>query len=285
MKTIAFLGPSNTHTYLAARARFGQTAKYRSASTVDEVFRMVECEEADLGVVPIENSLGGAVVHTLDRFIEFKRTPVQIQGEFERPIQHCLIMRRETVVPRIRVVYSHPQAVVQCQRWIDRHLPKVMIYESRSTAHAVHHLSFRRLGPRWKLSERAAIGPIELARKHGLKAIPIPEERENRTRFLILGLNKPRRGRFNKTSILVVLKDKPGALHDALGPFKQNKINLTKIESRPSKKKAWEYYFFIDLSGRESDPRVKRSLKRLQPHTTFLKILGSYPVAGIRGRG
>ena len=129
--------------------------------------------------------------------------------------------------------------------------------------------------------QRAAIARAELAKGRGkkLRAIPIPQERENKTRFLILGLNDAPRRKHNKTSILFALKDKPGALHDALIPFKRNHINLTKIESRPSKKKAWEYLFFIDIEGHESEPRVKRALVALKRSTSLLRILGSYPVA------
>jgi len=125
---------------------------------------------------------------------------------------------------------------------------------------------------------RAAIGRRELAQEHRLQAVPIPEERENKTRFLVLGLGEPRRGRRNKTSILFALKDKPGALHDALVPFKKNRINLTKIESRPSKRKAWEYLFFIDLEGHVSEPRVKRALAALKASTSRYRVLGSYPL-------
>jgi len=132
-------------------------------------------------------------------------------------------------------------------------------------------------GPR--PSQRAAIARAELARNSKLRAIPIPEQRENKTRFLILGLGEPRRGRRSKTSILFALKDRPGALYNALAPFKRERINLTKIESRPSKKKAWEYYFFIDLEGHEAELRVKRALKGLERHALFLKVLGSYPAA------
>ncbi len=126
---------------------------------------------------------------------------------------------------------------------------------------------------------RAAVGRAELAKLHRLRAIPIPEARENKTRFLVLGRGDPKRGRRNKTSILFALKDRPGALYDALAPFKRERINLTKIESRPSKKKAWEYYFFIDLEGHESDPRVRRALAALQRSTALFRVLGSYPTA------
>lgn len=284
MPTIAYLGPEKTNTHLAALARFGKRNRYVHAPTVEDVFRLVERRQADCGVVPIENSLEGAVTHTLDRFIDFVDTPVKIHGEIEQPIHHYLITRKAATLLQIRAVLSHPQALAQCRAWLDQHLHRARRIETNSTAEAVEHLlderhwpieeARTRLGPR----ERAAIGRAELAREHGLRAIPIPEERENKTRFLILGLGEPKRGRRNKTSILFALKDRPGALYDALMPFKREKINLTKIESRPSKKKAWEYYFFIDLEGHESEPRVKHALKSLSRSTLLLHMLGSYPV-------
>ena len=128
-------------------------------------------------------------------------------------------------------------------------------------------------------SERAAIARAELAKTKKLRAIPISEGRDNKTRFLVLALGESRRNRRNKTSILFALKDKPGALHDALVPFKRQRINLTKIESRPSKRKAWEYLFFIDFEGHITEPRVQRVLKRLSRSTSLLRVLGSYPMS------
>ena len=272
MRTIAYLGPEHTNTHRAAQARFGQHCRYRHAPTVEDVFRLVEREGADYGVVPIENSLEGAVTHTLDRFIEFKHSPVTVHGEMEQPIRHALIVRRGTALGKVREVYSHPQALAQCHPWLQRHLPLAARRETNSTAEALHYLA-NASGAR-----RAAIGRADLARGRALRAIAIPEDRDNKTRFLILGLGKPRPGRRNKTAIFFALKDKPGALHDALMPFKRHRINLTKIESRPSKRKAWEYLFFIDFEGHASEPRVTRALTALKRSTTLLRVLGSYPM-------
>ncbi len=281
MPTIAYLGPEHTNTHLAAQAKFGRRSRYVHAPTVEDVFHLVEREKARYGVVPIENSLEGAVTHTLDRFIDFKQSPVQIHGEIEQPIKHCLIMGRGTSLHNIRVVYSHPQALAQCSGWLDKHLPKVHRLETNSTAEAISYLFRKQVGLMHNPLERAAIGRKELAAEQtglALQAIPIPEERENKTRFLILGLGETRRSRKNKTSIIFALKDRPGALYDALTPFKRERINLTKIESRPSKRKAWEYYFFIDLESHESEPKLQRALAELQRSVDFLKVLGSYPV-------
>ncbi|MBI4343668.1 MAG: prephenate dehydratase [Candidatus Omnitrophica bacterium] len=277
MLTIAYLGPEHTNTHLAARTRFGRGSRYVHAPTVEDVFRLVEREEADRGVVPIENSLEGAVTHTLDRFIDFKHSPVQIQGEIEQPIQHYLITYPRVKISEIRMVFSHPQALAQCRRWLQRHLPRVALRETNSTAEAVELLTELPSPGAPKPRARAAIGRKEVGR--GMQTISIPNERENKTRFLVIGLGEPPKGRRHKTSILVSLKDRPGALHDMLMPFKRERINLTKIESRPSKQKAWEYLFFMDFEGHESEPRVRRALRALKRSTSLLRVLGSYPSA------
>lgn len=288
MPTVAYLGPEHTNTHLAAQATFGRRSRYLHAPTVDDVFHLVERQKADYGVVPIENSLEGAVTHTLDRFIDFRHSPVTIYGEVERLIHHCLIVHQGAQLKRIKRVYSHPQALAQCARWLDKNLPHAERVETNSTAEAVNQIFniivSTHIDPsigqtsEIRSEEQAAIARKELAKKEDLRAIPISDERENKTRFLILGLGQAKRGRHNKTSILFALKDRPGTLYDALTPFKREKINLTKIESRPSKKKAWEYYFFIDLEGHESDPRVAKALNALKRQVDFLKVLGSYPV-------
>lgn len=270
MVTVAYLGPEHTNTHLAAMKRFGARGRYIHAPTVEDVFHQVERRRVAYGVVPVENSLEGAVTHTLDRFIDFLDSPVRIHGEIEQPIRHCLIVAPNAKLPQVKLVFSHPQALAQCRRWLSHHVPHGTPRETNSTADAVAHLL-------QNTTLRAAIGRAALAKQHRLRAIPIPEERENKTRFLILGLGATPRGRSNKTSLVVVLKDQPGALHDALVPFKRNRINLTKIESRPSKRKAWEYLFFIDLEGHQSEPRVTRALRTLERSTSLLRVLGSYP--------
>ncbi len=281
MLTIAYLGPEHTNTHLAAQRRFGTRSRYAHEPTVDDVFSAVERRRADYGVVPVENSLEGAVTHTLDRFIDFKDSPVRIAGEIEFPIRHYLVRPPAATLSSIQAVYSHPQALAQCRRWLRAHLAhKIVLLETNSTAEAVDAvLSHGRLHPTSPLKHVAAIGREEAARGRHLAAVPIADDRENKTRFLILSLRQPRRGRRHKTSLLFALKDRPGALSDALTPFKRERINLTKIESRPSKKKAWEYDFFIDFAGHESEPQVKRALRALQQSTLYLRVLGSYPTA------
>jgi chorismate mutase/prephenate dehydratase len=274
MLTIAYLGPEKTNTHLAAMARFGTRARYDHAPTVDEVFERVERRQAKYGVVPIENSLEGAVTHTLDRYVDFVDTPAKIQGEIERPIEHQLITHPGVTHMEIRAVYSHPQALAQSRSWLTQYLPRAVRRETNSTADAIWYVLNDK-----NARSRAAIGSKALAKEHRLHAEPMSTGRENKTRFLIIGMDEAKKGRKNKTSILFICKDKPGALHDALVPFKNQRINLTKIESRPSKRKAWEYLFFIDIAGHESEPRVGRALKALKRSTSLLRVLGSYPVA------
>jgi len=285
MRTIAYLGPEKTNTHLAALKHFGPGCKYVHQPTVEEVFSKVERREADYGVVPIENSLGGAVTHTLDRYVGFIDTSARIHGEIDLPIEHGLITRPRTSLKKIEVVFSHPQAFEQCNSWLQKNFPTLSRSETDSTAAAVQRLLRKSVGiwsTFYQINQRAAIGPKELAKEHGLEWNPIPQERENRTRFLILGRGPLSRKRASKTSILVILKDKPGALYDALAPFKHNDINLTKIESRPARMKAWEYVFFIDFEGHENDQNVAKVLRALKKTAKEVKVLGSYPVKKVR---
>ncbi len=284
VRTIAYLGPEQTNTHVAAQATFGIGSRYIHEPTVDDVFTLVERDKAECGVVPIENSLEGSVTHTLDRFIDFKDSPVKIVGEIEFPIHHHFITQPGIRPSEVEAVYSHPQALAQCRRWIATRLSRrVSLMETNSTSEAVEHVAHHG-APRAtaRVKPIAAIGRKEAAARYRLTAVPIPDDRENKTRFLILGKHQPPKARRNKTSILLALKDRPGALHDALVPFQREGINLTKIESRPSKRKAWEYLFFIDVEGHASEPRVKRALKALERSTAFLRLLGSYPMVPVR---
>lgn len=278
MNIVAYLGPEKTNTHLAAQRRFGAKCKYVPKPTVEDVFQWVERKKADFGVVAIENSLEGAITHTLDRFVDFEASPVKIYGEIDESIHHFLIMRPQVREEKIRIVYSHYSALDQCREWLRANLPAAIYKDAFSTAKAVEEL-FNEGSSTFGLNERASIGRRELAEERKLKAIPISVEQENRTRFLIIALHKnPQRGKRNKTSLMFALKDAPGALYGALMPFKQHRINLTKIESRPSKRKAWQYIFFIDFEGHESEQRVQRTLRALERCTSDLRILGSYPV-------
>ncbi|MFN4227885.1 MAG: prephenate dehydratase [Candidatus Ratteibacteria bacterium] len=265
---VAYLGPEGTFTHQAALNKFGEKAKYVPVKTIDEVFREVEKQRADYGVVPIENSIEGVVTHTLDVFVE---SDLKITSEILLEIHHFLLSK-ENSIKKIKKVYSHPQAIAQCRNWISENLPDAEIYETESTASAVKKAM--------KEKKSAAIGSEIAASMYNLNILAerIEDFRENFTRFLVIGNNFTERTGKDKTSILFSIKDRVGALHDILVPFKKEKINLTRIESRPSKKKAWEYVFFVDFVGHKDDETVKRALKEVEKSTAFLKVLGSYPM-------
>jgi len=173
------------------------------------------------------------------------------------------------------VIYSHPQALAQCRGWLTKHFPDADLRETGSTAEAVESLLAK--GGLIKPSQKAAIGRQELARKYKLRASRVPIDRENRTRFLVLSLQSPKKAKQSKTSLMFALPDKPGALYSALLPFKRHKINMTRIESRPSKQKAWAYVFFVDVVGHREDKAVRLALQSVARKTSSLEVLGSYP--------
>lgn len=267
---VAYLGPEGTFTHLAALKKFGEKVEYIPVKTIDEVFREVEKLRADYGVVPIENSIEGIVTHTLDVFLE---SDLKIISEISLEI-HQYLLSKEKKIEKIKKLYSHPQALAQCKNWINENLPDVEIYETESTISAVKRVI--------KEKNSAAIASEVASSMYNLNILAerIEDFRENITRFLVIGNEFAEKTGNDKTSILFSIKDRVGALHDILLPFKKEKINLTKIESRPSKKKAWEYVFFVDFIGHKDEENVKRALEEVEKQTVFLKILGSYPKEG-----
>jgi len=267
---IAYLGPAGTFTHQAALAMFGEKDVYFSCRTIEHVFREVEKGRADYGVVPIENSNEGVVTYTIDTFLE---SDLKIRAEIFLEIHHYLLSRGKSL-KSIKKVYSHPQAFSQCQKWIEENLTDVGLVETESTSKAAQKVKKER--------NASAIGSEIAAKIYNLNVIAekIEDFIKNVTRFLVIGKEIPGKSENDKTSILFSIKDKVGALHDMLIPFKQKGINLTKIESRPSKRKVWEYVFFVDLVGHKDDDKVKKALKKLEENCVFLKILGSYPQGG-----
>ncbi|MCD6408486.1 prephenate dehydratase, partial [bacterium] len=267
---ISYLGPEGTFTHQAALKKFGEKGIYIPCRTIDDVFREVEKGRVDYGVVPIENSMEGVITHTLDMFLE---SELKITSEILLEIHHYLLSKEKSLKD-IKKIYSHPQALAQCRKWIAENLPNVEIIETESTAGAVKKVKTKR--------KTAAIGSEVAAKIYNLSIIAekIEDFSENITRFLVIGKEFTERTGHDKTSILFSIKDKVGALHDMLVPFKEEKINLTRIESRPSKRKAWEYVFFVDFTGHKDEKRVKRALEKLEKTSVFLKILGSYPKEG-----
>ncbi|OUV91223.1 MAG: chorismate mutase [Puniceicoccaceae bacterium TMED149] len=265
---VAFLGPEATYTHQAVLKNFGASLKHIAMKTIQDVFASVESDDCSYGVVPIENSTEGAVFHSMDQLVE---SELKICAQVYLPIEHCLISNAQ--LEGIKEVHSKDQALGQCREWLRRHVPDAVLVESSSTASAV------------KLaSSRPEIGAIASSLAAELNGMPIlhkgiQDKANNVTRFLVIGKNevKPVGGGNDKTSLVISLKDEVGALEKALMPFAKRSINLSKIESRPSRKKAWDYIFFIDLIGHIEDALVQEAVEELKACTSFVKWLGSYP--------
>ncbi len=265
---IAFLGTEGSFTYMAARKKFGSQVDYVSCSSILDVFQKVEHEECEYGVVPIENSTEGAVTHTFDLLIDFE---LKVYSQIMLKISHNLLSHAP--LDKIKKIYSNPQVFGQCRNWLSRHLPqsKAGQISIASTTEAACRAS--------KEKNAAAIASMEASRVYDLPVVRknLQDIAHNTTRFLIIATNDVPRTGDDRTSIVFSIKDKVGALYNMLAPFYKNKINLTKIESRPSKKKAWDYYFFIDFEGHREDKKVEKALNQLEDMCKFMKILGSYP--------
>ncbi len=267
---ISYFGPEATFTHQAALKTFGPQVELIPARIIADVFSEVEKGRADYGVVPIENSTEGVVNHTLDMFVE---SNLSICAERELPIWHYLLGRESEYKKKgkVRTLYSHYQALAQCRQWIEAHLPNVRIVESASTAEAAQTASQTR--------NAVAIASRLAADLYGLEVLEsrIEDNAHNFTRFLVIGKAEPQPTGHDKTSVMFSVKDKIGALHDILVPFKRYGLNMTKIESRPTRQRAWEYIFFVDFLGHRSESRVQKALQQLERSCAFLKILGSYP--------
>jgi len=264
---IAYLGPEATFTHQASRRAFGRGARYIAAETIGDVFSMVQKGFVNRGVAPVENSNEGVVTSTLDLLVD---SDLNISGEIIIPIRLMLLTREEDLQD-IRTVYSHSQALGQCRQWLQRNLGEAKVKDTRSTAEAVTLCAEM---------DRAAAVAGELASE--VYEVPIlvrdiEDWEENMTRFLVFsGEATPPTG-VDKTSIVLTIKDRIGALYDILRPFGESGVNLTKIESRPSRKKAWDYLFFVDLEGHRDDPHLRDTLKNVREHCVEMKVLGSYP--------
>lgn len=263
---ICFLGPKATFTHQAAVKIFGKYVDYLPVASIEDVFTAVASGEADYGVVPVENTSEGVVNYTLDMFLE---SDLKIYSEILLEIDHYLAAR--CPVDKIKKVYSHYQALAQCRNWLSSRLPGRKIIAVDSTARAAGQAA----GEKYS----AAVCSRNASLEYGLNIVAsrIQDHPNNFTRFLVIADRIANRSGDDKTSVLFSIKDRVGALYDMLLPFKRQKINLTKIESRPTKKKAWEYVFFVDVEGHYTDRKLKIALKELSKSCIFLKILGSYP--------
>ena len=268
---VAFLGPEGTFTQAAVLTHFGHSVRGLPLGSIDEVFHEVEAASADFGVVPIENSTEGTVNHTLDRFIA---SPLTICGEVELRIHHSVMGQMSSLEKIVRIC-SHPQALAQCRGWLDEHLPEVERVPVSSNAE----------GARRARDEQgtAAIAGETAAEVYGLKilAAEIEDRPDNTTRFFVLGRKLFTPSGVDRTTLLVSIghTDAPGALQRLLQPLADHGVSMTRIESRPSHKKKWDYVFFIDIEGHADDKHVAKALAELKKRASLFRILGSYPRA------
>jgi chorismate mutase / prephenate dehydratase len=266
--TIAYLGPEATFTHQAAIQRFGASLRYSAQKTIPDVFTEVSKKRADYGVVPVENSTEGVVTHTLDMFVD---SDLKIVAQIVLPVRHCLLSHCRRA--QIKTLFAHPQSLGQCRDWVRTNLPRVEIIETSSNARSAELAAAKK--------NSAAIAGVLAAEKYRIPVLEydIQDNVANATRFLVLGRQcGPPTGK-DRTSIMFSVTDRVGALHRALAPFRRYRINMTKIESRPSKRKAWEYFFFVDCDGHAEDKKVAKALAMLGEDCSYVKVLGSYPKA------
>jgi chorismate mutase/prephenate dehydratase len=266
---VAFLGPKATFSHLATMQQFGLSAELVPQKSIPAVFEEVEKDRALYGVVPVENSTEGVVSHTLDMFME---SDLKIRAELLLEVSHYLLSRTGRMED-IKKVYSHPQPLAQCRNWLEENLPHIPVVDVASTTMAAQIVS--------EDYSAAAIASQYAASVYDLKVVRerIEDQVNNFTRFLIIGKKLADVSGDDKTSLMFAVKDEPGILYRMLEPFASRGVNLCKIESRPMKKKAWEYIFFLDLVGHISDPNVEAAVQELKGYCQFVKLLGSYPRA------
>lgn len=267
---IGYLGPEGTFSQQAVLKHFGRSAHGLPLASIEEVFQEVENGVADFGVVPVENSGQGTIQVTLDLFLT---SGLRICGEVELRV-HQFLLSRSGRIEDIERIYAHPQSFAQTAGWLRSNLPKVEKIPVSSNAEGARRAR--------NADDAAAIGGESAGHVYGLKKVimqPIQDDRENTTRFLVIGRRIFPPSGHDRTSILVFIHDKPGALFDVLSPFARHGISMNRIESRPSHQAKWEYAFFIDLAGHVEDEGMKSALAELEAHSASVKVLGSYPVA------
>ena len=267
---VAFLGPEGTFTQQAALKHFGHAVESLPLGAIDEVFREVESGAANYGVVPVENSTEGVVNHTLDTFMT---SSLKICGEVELRIHHHLLAGEHTRQDKVTRVYSHQQTLAQCRQWLDAHMPGVERIAVSSNAEAA-----RRLKDEWNALAIAGEMAEEL---YGLTAVQrnIEDRPDNTTRFIIIGRQDTPASGCDKTSLMISGKNRPGLLYEVLSPFRDEGINLTRLESRPSRTANWSYVFFVDCEGHKEDATLQAVLDKLEAAGNTIKLLGSYPKA------
>ena len=268
---VAYLGPEGTFTQTAVFKHFGHSVRAISVATIDEIFREVEAGTADFGVAPVENSTEGTVNHTLDMFLT---SPLKICGEVELRI-HQHLMGRMRDMSAIKRICSHSQSLAQCRGWLAQHLPNVERIAVSSNAEAARRARDE--------EGTAAIAGESAAEVYGLNVLcpNIEDEADNTTRFLVIGRKTFPPSGNDKTSLLVSAKgtEGPGVLFHLLEPLARHRVNMTRIESRPSRRKKWDYVFFVDVDGHADDPTLKQALTEIEQQSNLFRVLGAYPKA------
>jgi len=265
---VAYFGQPGTFAHLAARIKFGSSVEYIPARDIRDVFLAVSRGRADYGVVPIENSTEGGVNQSIDMFAEAR---LKIASEIYLPIHHHLLSR--SPLDKVHVVYSHPQPFAQCRNWLMGNLASVELREVGSTAAAAEMAARDAHAGAIAGSLAAEIYKVPIVVEH------IEDAPDNITRFFVVAEHMADRTGKDKTSLVLSIRDEPGALLRILRPFQANHINLTRIESRPSKRRAWEYNFFVDMEGHVTDDNIRAALHELEGQVKHLEVLGSYPAA------
>jgi chorismate mutase/prephenate dehydratase len=272
VQSVAFLGPKGTYSEEATLQFFGSSMSLLPAQSIDEVFRAVQAGAADFGVVPIENSTEGVVSRTMDLLLVAN---VHIVGNVSLAVRHNMLRQSESM-QGISTVYGHPQALAQCQAWLSANLPKAERRAASSNAEGARQAALDR--------DCAAIASSRAASEFGLQTVAkaIQDEVNNRTRFAVIckpnTLDTPAPTGSDAISLVVSVKNQPGALHDLLVPIKKHGVSMTRFESRPARSAQWDYNFYIDLVGHLDDPQVASALAELQQLCAFYKVLGCYPV-------
>ena len=266
---VAYLGPHGTFSEAAVFQRFGQATEGLPADSIDGVFAAVDSGAANYGMVPVENSTEGAVGRTLDLLLN---SNLKICGEVLLQVHQC-VLSNENSLSVIRKVYSHPQSFGQCQGWLNTHLPHAERVTAPSNADAARLAA--------EESFAAAIAGEQAAEHFKLKVLErnIEDDARNTTRFLVVGKQDVAASGKDKTSLAMSAVNRPGAMHDLLTPFANNGVSMTKLESRPSRTGLWEYVFYVDIEGHQSDAKVAAALEQLKKIAAFVKVLGSYPAA------
>ncbi|OWT65812.1 prephenate dehydratase [Candidimonas nitroreducens] len=265
--TVAYLGPQGSFSEQAAYEHFGRIITPLRCNSFDEVFRAIEAGQADAGMVPVENSTEGAVNRTLDLLLN---SPLKVLGERSIKIHHCLMTRTGTL-EGVRRVMAHPQALAQCQAWLTQHCPGLARDAASSNAEAARVAAGD--------STVAAIAGTTAATAWnlGVVASGIQDDPQNRTRFLAVGAMDTLPSGHDKTSVILAVPNRAGAVYEMLAPLAEHRVSMTRLESRPARTGQWEYYFYVDLLGHRDDPPVAQALAALKKQVAFFKVLGSYP--------